>query len=165
MENQKVFYDIYDFYYIPFWKTIEFKLIVSIVLLCLFFALALIFYLRRKRKKQSSWQWAICELNKLSVDKLNSKKDFKLFYFDLTFIIKKYFQKRFDWNTRDKTDEEFIYLLTDRNFDAELLKDLKKMLQGASWIKFANEEVLKTQSNKDLELAKKIIEKTIPVNS
>ena len=160
-------FDIYPFYYIPFWQTTFFKISIGVVLFLILASVVLYFYLKNKRKKITAWQWAILELEKLSksIDSFETKKDFKFFYFDLTSIIKKYLKKRFDWNTTDKTDEELIIFLKDKNFDDELLVGLKKMLNGAIWIKFANESVLKTESKKDLGLALRMVEKTIPKDS
>jgi len=164
MEAQSQFFEIYDFYYVPFWQTIYFKIILFLIVFLMLVLIGLKFYLRRKRKIFTAWQWATQELEKLSIDKLVTKKDYKRFYFDLTSIIKEYLKKRYGWNTQDKTDEELGVFLQKKNFDETLLKDLQQMLSGAIWIKFANEDVLKTQSIKDLKLAFKIIEKTVPID-
>jgi len=161
MDSQDHFYDIYDFYYVSFWQTNFFKIILFLII---FFILAFIFFkifLKKKRKMLTAWQWAVQELEKLSVDKFVTKKDYKKFYFDLTSIIKIYLQKRYGWATQDKTDEELIEYLQKKNFDETLLKDLQQMLSGALWIKFANEDVLKTQSIKDLKLAFNLVGKTV----
>ena len=164
METQSQFFEIYDFYYVPFWQTIYFKIILFPIILLVLGLIGLRFYLKRKRRMITAWQWATQELEKLSIDKLVTKKDFKKFYFDLTSIIKTYLQKRYGWATQDKTDEELIEYLQKRNFDEILLKNLQTMLSGALWIKFANEDVLKTQSLKDLKLAFNLVAKTVPID-
>ncbi len=160
-------FDIYPFYYISFWQTTFFKVSIVVILFLILVSTFLFFYLKNKRKKITAWQWATVELEKLlnSIDSFESKKDFKLFYFDLTLVIKKYFKKRFNWRTRDKTDEELMIFLKEKKFDDELLISLQKMFNGAVWIKFANEDVLKTESKKDLGLVLRMVEKTIPKNS
>ena len=160
-------FDIYPFYYIPFWQTTFLKVSIAVVLFLISVSIFLYFYLKNKRKKITAWQWATVELEKLlnSIDSFETKKDFKLFYFDLTSIIKTYLKKRFNWKTKDKTDEELIIFLKEKKFDDELLISLQKMLNGAVWIKFANEDVLKTESKKDLGLTLRMVEKTIPKDS
>ena len=90
----------------------------------------------------------------------STKKDFKKLYYSLTTIIKQYLNRRYGWRTRDRTDEELISYLVEQKFEGALLEDLKKMFSGAAWIKFAGEDVIKTQAKKDLEMAIRIINRT-----
>lgn len=161
MEKKLVFHEIYDYYYQPFMQTFAGKLT---LILAVAFVASLITYLvvRRKKQQQPAWIWALQQIELLDIKKCSNKKDFKQFYFSLTVIIKKYLSKRYHWKTADKTDEEFILYLKDQRFDPELLHALSKMLEGAVWIKFAGEDVIKTQAVKDLEQAKAVIKQTIP---
>ena len=78
----------------------------------------------------------------------------------ITFIIKKYLHKRYGWLTEDKTDEELVGYLEHKKFDLDLLQGFKKFISGALWIKFADQDALKMQAKKDLELAHQIVYKT-----
>ena len=60
----------------------------------------------------------------------------------------------------DKTDEELIVYLKEKKFDNTLLADLEELMGGALWVKFADEDALKIQAEKDLQMARQIIEKT-----
>jgi hypothetical protein len=164
MEKSTDFYEIYEYYYQPLWTTKPFK--ISILIIALTLLVTVIFFTVRYfiKKKQLAalfpWEWALVKLQKLLPQNCSTKNDFKKFYFELTFIIKNYLQKRYDWNTLDKTDQELIIYLENKNFDKPLLNNLKQMMEGAMEIKFANEYALKTQAETDLKLAYEIVEKT-----
>lgn len=163
-EEAITFYENYGYYYKPFWQSAYFKF--SIIFLIFIFLLILILYLFFKNKKKQilPWQWALQELEKFDFSKFNSKKDYKKFYFDLTCILKAYLEKRFDWSTKDKTDDELIVFLKEKKFDETLLSGIEKLLQGALTIKFAGQDILKFQAEKDLKFAFDLIKSTIPID-
>ena len=164
MEKQLDFYEIYDYYYQPIWQRGYFKLAIAvlIIILGLLCGFLVVKYFLRKRseKKLLPWEWAQRELNKLSLEKCVGKSDYKKFYFDLTIILKEYLNRRYGWQTQDKTDEELQKYLEDKKFNTALLEGLKKLLGGAVWIKFAGESALKIEAEKDLKIAHEIIDKT-----
>lgn len=155
-------YEIYDYYYQPFWQTLAFKILLTILILISVAAVIWGFLRWSKLRLQTPWEWALAQVGKLSVEKYKNKNDFKKFYFVLTEIIKKYLYKRFGLATMDKTDEELIDLLRKQGFKNDLLTSLKTMFDGALWIKFANEDVIRTQAESDLNIVKQLIEKTKP---
>ena len=161
MHNDIEFYDIFDYHEPSFWQTTWFKIVVILTLMALV-TLILYLILRRKKKSIHPWQWAQQQLTLLSLEKCSSKNDYKKFYFELTTIIKQYFNKRYGWKTEDKTDEELTEYLGKQGFNETMRDSLKKMLEGAVWIKFAGESVIKTQAEADLKTALIIIEKTTP---
>lgn len=161
MNRETDFYDIFDYYQIPFWQTTYFK--VSVILILILIITLVVYLVLKKRKKAfSPWEWAQHKIKQLSLEKCTSKNDYKNFYFDLTLILKQYLNKRYSWDTEDKTDDELIEYLRKKGSKQELQDTLKKMLEGAVWIKFANDDVIKTQAEADLKAALMIIEQTIP---
>jgi len=163
--NSKIdFYDIYDYDYLPLYKTTFFKwtifiFILFIVMVLTFFVIK--FFIKKRIEKELSADfWALRALKKLNTEKLESKSDYKKFYFDLTFIIKKYLNKRYGWLTQDKTDDELLQFLKEKQFDSDLLQSLKAFISGALWVKFAGEDVLRIQAEKDLNLAYNMVSKT-----
>jgi len=155
-------YEIYDYYYQPFWQTTFFKIVFVIVVLLLIAVTFFLFLRWRCLKQQSPWEWALSQIDKLVIEKYKNKTDFKKFYFALTDIVKKYLHIRFGWATTDKTDDELIEFLRQQGFKGDLLTTLKTMFEGALWIKFANEDVIRTQAELDLKFVKQLIEKTKP---
>jgi hypothetical protein len=161
MKEAVDFYDIYNYYYQPIWSTIYFKIFIGVLGLFLM-SMIVLFILKRGRVAVSPWQWAFTRIEKLNPENCENKSDYKLFYFELTGIVKQYLNRRFDWDTNTKTDDELLKYLQKLGFNKELLESLKKMFGGAVFVKFANEQVLKTQAKTDLGVAKTIVLKTKP---
>jgi len=157
------FYEIYDYYTIPFYQTIFGKVLIGLCVIIILLALVYTLIARRKKKKQESWEWAQEELSRIKLDACKNKDDYKKFYFSLSRIIKKYLHKRFAWPTEDKTDDELLFLLQEKSLDPESLEMIKKISDGALSVKFANEDVLKIQAENDLKTTLKIIAQTKPV--
>ncbi len=153
------FYDIYEYYTIPFWQKTWFYVV-------LFFVVGLIiglfvFYIwYRRRHFTTPWDWAFAELARLSKKTLQTKDDVKRFYFELTKILKMYLAKRYRWTLDNKTDDELVRFLEEKNFNTDLIAMLKKTSEGAQWIKFANETALKAQVDQDSQTVKIVIEQT-----
>ena len=162
MNNQIEFHDIFDYYYVPFWKTSFFQYTVLFILFSVLIFVAIKIYLKQRQKKLTPWMWALKELEGFSVENFETKKEYKRFYFKLTRLLKEYFSLRFYWKVLNKTDVEFVSFVEKQKLDLTIVESLQKVLSGAAWVKFANEEVLKTQARKDLELARQIVENTIP---
>ena len=128
----------------------------------LLIALVAFFIVRRKKRVQLPWEWAEEQLKKLSPQACKNKNDFKKFYYALTTTLKHYFYIRYFWPTEDKTDEELIFFLQEQNFEQQQLEHVKKIFSGAVWIKFANEDAIRSQAQEDLGKAFEIVEKTKP---
>ncbi len=160
-QAQAVFHDIYGYHEVFFYQTIYFKLLLVLFCIIFFYGVYYLFKKRKKRKKEP-WDWALYKIAGINIEACETKKDFKKLYFDVTTILKQYFHKRYGWKTASKTDEELIAYLKKQKFDEKLLDELKKMLEGSVWIKFANQDVIKTQAQKDIKTSVAIIQKTIP---
>ncbi len=163
----KQFYDIYGFYYMPFWQQAWFWQYASISIFSLIFIT--VYLVRRNRKDNLPmaatllpWDWAIKEFSMLAPDEYESKEAYKTFYFHLTLVLKSYFHKRYGWPLEDKTDEELLSYLKYKKFDHAVLKELASVLHGAGSIKFANMDALPVQAKNDLVVARSIIQKTAP---
>lgn len=162
------FYEIYDYYTQPLLerKSVQVSLI-SIGIITITSLIFIFIFLRKKLKPLTVWQVALKELNQLNPDKYTTKEDFKNFYFKLTDIFKRYLNKRYNWPTQDKTDSELIKQLEqqnfNQNFNSDILAQVQKILEGALWVKFANQDALKVQAQADLQTIIKIIDLTKPV--
>ncbi len=164
MNTQMDFFDIYEYYEPPIWSNPWVQGVAIALVILGIGALLSYFFFYRKKSAISSWEWARRELNKLAARDYLTKEDYKNFYFSITQLLKKYLHKRYQWNTEDKTDDELIEFLQGHGFDGMLLERLKKMLQGAVWVKFANEAALRTQIETDRQIVTTIIEQTKPAD-
>jgi len=145
-ENIK-FHDIYDFYFVPFYKQSWFIILIimfflGIIVACIYLFLQWRVLKREKVIELTSGEWAIQELKKLSVDLCVTKDDYKKFYFRLTEIIKEYIFKQYGWRVQDKTDEELISFLWGVQFDSELIMKLDGIFKGSLLVKFAGGDAL-----------------------
>src|SRR3972149_5639487 len=150
---------MYDYYTPPFWQTTEFYVGLGIVSILLVAATIFLFNTFKKRPL-SSWDWALLELKKISPTRASTKEEFKTFYFKLTEIVKLYLQKRYGWDMASKTDAELILWLADKKFNTAIVEVLKKVADDALWIKYANMDVLKSQTEADWHAVLGMIEQT-----
>lgn len=154
--NGTKFYDIYDYIYVPFWKTTTFVIILATVL-TIICTICLYFLVKRARNKSritpaiTPGEWALGELKKLTPQKYQTKEEFKLFYFELTRITKEYLEKQFSIDVVEKTDEELIAHLQAHNFPQNFIQKLETVLRGSLLIKFANAQALREQAQNDLK--------------
>lgn len=164
MQAQTDFYEIYDYCSQPMLERLSVQIGLGIFILVLI-CLIVFFILKRSRRPIAVWEWALKELGTLKPEKCLSKNEYKFFYFKLTGILKKYLNKRFNWLIENKTDEELVLYLKKQNFDSNLISLLEKTLQGASWIKFANEDAIKNQAEADLKTVMFVVDQTKPTEN
>jgi hypothetical protein len=167
--NKTQFYDIYDYIYVPFWQTRAF-IITMLLLFALLTAISIFLIIRYRRKRQKEkpvppWTLTLEKLEKLHPQNYQTKEEFKLFYFSITSVMKRYIQKRFSHNVIEKTDEELIDYLQQNNFDLTFISQLDGILQGSLFIKFANAQALREQAQKDLNAMIELVKSTIPQTS
>lgn len=163
MENIIDFHDIYGYYHVSFWDTTWFKITMGISIMLLV-AITILLIVSRKKKKSpvSPWERARQELFLLAPEKYTHKEMYKKFYFQLSYIIKKYLDERYSWNIQNKTDTELIDWLEKQQYDQEIIDSLKKIAMSSQEVKFANVEALRSQAEMDKKTIMMIIEKTIP---
>lgn len=162
MNNHAEFYDIFDYYTPPFYQTTVGKAVIAASIIATLAVMGYLFILYRKKKALTPWEWAHKELGVLVVEKCTCKDDYKKLYFQMSSILKQYLHKRYAWATEDKTDDELIPYLARQKFDAKLLEMLRNLTDGAQWIKFANEDVLRNQAERDHTTARLIVKQTTP---
>lgn len=162
MVNKLDLYDIYGMWYIPFWQTKLFWVIISIILLLFFvvFMGIVIKKWRAKKQKVTPWDEALCSLNAIK-DIVNSSQG-KQFYFSLTIILKRYLSNRYGFDVYGKTDEELLCYLASNHFPAELLLLVESVFSGGVYIKFANAQALREQLERDYSNSFQIVKQTIP---
>jgi len=169
-------YDIYAQWHVPFWQTGLFYSICAI----LFFVLAspiVYFVIRHYRSKKvvlSPWDQALHDLDCLHRDTMGKVSEGKRFYGILTSVLKKYVHERyFDKSIKHDflmdgvahTDQEFVLWLQKYTIEPELIEQLREIFMGSMVVKFAREQAIQEQMEKDLFLAKSFIRRTQPSHS
>lgn len=116
--------------------------------------------IKKRRKVLTPWEIALVRLHQLAGKKESVAKDF---YYELTALLKTYFTQRYAINLEGKTDMEIIESLDSVQLPGDLIDRLKKIFQGAYYIKFAQESTVAEYMHKDLNRAIDIVRNSIPV--
>ena len=166
--NEKGLYDIYPMWHVPFWQTMKFYITVGIaglIILSGIIWLLIRWYRKKNAVPKTAWENALDALQFLQQKKYTSKEDGKLCYFAMTSILKKYLATRFAYPLDGKTDEEMIVYLAKSTDQKALAQELKEIIDGCLYIKFANAQAMQENINKHLEQSCVIVKKTIPVET
>jgi hypothetical protein len=89
---------------------------------------------------------AIMELDRLRTEKLWKKGKNKEYYTELSDVVRKYIERRFQVNALEMTTEEILILFRkDRNTQS-VYQNLRQILQTADMVKFAKTEPLESEN-------------------
>jgi hypothetical protein len=150
-------FEIYEFYEPQWWDSTWAKVTLTILAILIVSGLVYLF-LTRRRKPLTAGQQALKELAALRGKDFSTKKEVRIAYFTLTSIIKKYLSNQFGLRVLDKTDDEVIAFIEEKQFHAPTLEALKKIHSSGQLVKFANYDMIKTQAEQDLVVARQIVE-------
>jgi len=134
----------------------------------------ILWYLKRRKYKpaaESIWEKpeipayiaAISSLEGLKNKKLWQNGKVKLYYSELTFILRMYLEKRFGIIALEMTSTEILQVLPLQLKDEELTESLKYILEVADLVKFAKFEPQPQQNDECLEMALDFVKRTIPL--
>lgn len=157
--NDIELYDIYDIWYEPPWFIRYNMALLVVAISLLFFWIGYYIYRKKLLRKKNCWEITLEKINKLNK---YISVDNKLIYFNLTAIIKEYLMERYYLDVKSKTDSEVIENIETYNLPEEISEDLKKILSGATMIKFANRKVDDSIVRDDLNVTIRMVNKTIP---
>ena len=140
--------------------------IVAIILL-------IIYYLRKKRKAEPlikfrsvrvvpAHEIALLALQKLKDDKLWQNNKVKQYYIELTDILRKYIEARFEVEAMEMTTDEITVIFKSIDIDDELKHKLKNILVLADLVKFAKAQPIANEHDTCLGNAFDFVNKTIP---
>lgn len=145
-------YDLYDIWYEPWWQTLWFKIVAGIGLFLLIaICIRLIRRWGNRTKLSNPGQEALAQLQAIDLRAYEEGDTHKIFYHRLTSILKKYLSERYKLELAGKTDHEAIALLQKSDFPADLCEQFRAIVQGAVFIKFANQDALYEHMRFDLK--------------
>lgn len=160
MNGDVKLYDLYDVIYEPFWIQAWFVYASACIGIIIVGCVAYYIYKRWFQKKifQTPAQRFSQILDQL-VGKIVARSiTQKQFYQQLTHELKYYLGKQFEIDLVDKTDYELIEALQKTSFGREHVHELKKILDNAVAVKFAQESVDHNAQLRDVDWCKKQIE-------
>lgn len=131
------------------------------------------FYLRGKARalkipeipeelKKPAWEVALYELEELKESDLLEKKLIKQFYINLSDIIRKYIQRRFQIVALDRTTLEIKQELKGAKIDLKIIEQINSFLQDCDLVKFAKFIPKAERIDDQLKQAIEIVEQTKP---
>ena len=110
---------------------------------------------------RSAWEIAHDQLEKLSHKHYPEQGMFKVFYIELSDIVRHYLENRFQIKAPEMTTEEFLnFVKTSPDLRADHKEILKDFLNGCDMVKFAKHVPSVNEAQANFELAKKLIEET-----
>lgn len=149
--------DIYDVWYHPFWR--EKWFVYSSIILIIGLIVLVSYWLYKRNKKEiilTPQEQALEALYKLKKSEWESHK---VFYIQLTTILKQYLQTQYKLPCIGKTDIEWLEMLQKNSQINEfVIQTIKTLLDGVVLIKFANQKAAQQQMQealiKSIELVK-----------
>jgi len=123
--------------------------------------LFLIKKLKRKaaeiRHLLNPYEEAMQRLSKLKETSLIEQGRVKLFYFKLTDIFRRYFDRAFGFSTEELTTTEMALEISNLNLNDQLKSELVRFLEDCDIVKFANYKPSNSTIESDYKLARKLI--------
>jgi hypothetical protein len=159
-------YDLYGWWYQPFWYhpivKIFFWLLITVLAIVVCFCAYRFLKKRAEQKMREPWQDALSELQAIKLNVFEDAETHKLFYAQLTSLLKTYLGKRYQLVLADKTDHEVIEQIASSPLPLDLQDHVRTLFQGAQFIKFAHQEGAQDRMRYDLMRAIDIVRNTIP---
>lgn len=103
---------------------------------------------------------AIEKLRELQEKKLWQQDEVKLYYSELSDILREYLEKRYDIKTYEKTTHEILYSLSSREIEGDNRTNLQRILIMADLVKFAKEKPTPAENEECMEKALEFVQKT-----
>lgn len=158
MMKENGLYDNYDYWHVPFWQTKIFY-ILALLIACAVAALLVLFFIKKLYKKQplSPERIALQRLALLQKKNLKTREDAHAFYLDLTTAMKQFFESYYKRPYNAMTDQEMMAALKNTTFPDHFSMPFNDLVTAGTAIKFAQEDALKDQADRHIQLCVAII--------
>lgn len=176
VDTTKAFYDIKQPLAVSytFWDWLKDHWLVVLIVLAAIVITAGIVYLYKNRPKQlpiinaapiilADDVIAINKLNALRDKKLWQQNEVKLYYIELTDILREYLEKRYRITAHEQTTDEIFESLIRKDLPSESRNTLRQILTLADLVKFAKEKPSAIDNEQSMENAINFIVQTTPV--
>jgi len=134
----------------------------------------LFWYIRKKRKKQPVFMrkpkpllppdvLAIQKLEELRLAKIWQQGKLKMYFTELTDIIREYFDGRFDIDAMEMTSDEILEALSGKDINKQAIEKIKNVLELADLVKFAKAQTTPLENDLSLNHCMDVVNETRPV--
>ena len=130
----------------------------------------IVFLFIRKRKpmiktvpeiRKTSWEVALNRIELLERGSWLSRGEFKMFYFELSDIVRQYIENRFSIKAPEMTTEEFLIFIKTSSQLNEVQKDiLKEFLTSCDMVKFAKHTPQESEAKGSIAIALRLVNET-----
>lgn len=164
-ENQFDWYDIYDIVYQPFWQRPWFVIMMLLISLA---AIGLFVWLWNKQRQKNIsvvpyWQRVHDDLE--IIQSLCNADQASLFYIRMTVLLKQYLESRYDQSFIAKTDQELVAFVRAQNIPTYMQVLVADCIEHATYVKFANQDVVRELMQADLNACRQMIEYDLAQNN
>lgn len=162
----KVIQDVKVVNFTPLYIFLVINAIIAVAFIIYFF------FIRKEKKsaiakplgqQKSLYELTIDKLNVLNAKKLWQKDELKLYYSELTDILRSYIEQRFAINAMESTSDEILEQCNNIVAIKPFTDDITFILQLADMAKFAKSRPLPNENVKAMELASQFVELTKPI--
>ena len=147
-------------------------LIVGIMLALLLLFMVWYFYKRLKSNKYVSspllppYDEAMGNLKKLDNKNYIPNREYKAFYSDLSFILRRYFSRRFDFPAQALLSSDLSeFMKTKQQISPEDAEELKRFLTDSDGVKYAKQEIEEFKHAEYRNWVEEVIQKTRPIEN
>lgn len=102
-------------------------------------------------------------LDKIKQEKIWQQGKYKVYYTELTDVVRTYISKRYDVNAMEWTSDETLFMMKDLGIDRDIISLLKSIFQLADLVKFAKWNPLPDECSKSLSEAYSFVERTMEI--
>jgi len=138
-----------------------------LLVLALFIAGWVYWYRKRKQKIIEEVEISLppeeIALNALKSLSKRGYVDGRVFYFELSAILRSYIQDRFKVNALEKTSEELMPIIENLSVERDVQRDLKELIRSAEPVKFAASPANQIKMEGDIEFVQRFVKQTTPV--
>jgi len=128
--------------------------------------IALIVYLKRRKRARSMPDVIVppeqAALEKLRTLKLDDPKDGKLFYFELSSILRGYMEGRFGLDALEMTSEELMPHVMKMDLDSDLKQGVRAFVAASDPVKFAGQPPVREAIDRDVQFVECFVHATMP---
>jgi len=162
--DERGLYPIYEYWHVPFWQTALFK--AGVLLLVGAAVLVGLFFLCRRflQKKLTPAQIALNELDQLGKTAILTTDQAQAAYFELTAILKRFFERYYHRSYQGMTDVQMIKALKE-TVPSDKIVLLQEVVDASAGVKYARQDMMQEQFARHITICTNLIESIVKADT